>query len=570
MDSEVQWIYPSQDALRIGADLGEHLNVPPALGPQLASRGVETPEACRLFLDPSLADLHDPWLLEDLPEAVDRIMRAVKSKERVLIVGDYDVDGVTATFLLVSYLKRLGAHVGYHIPNRLTEGYGLNSRTVEEAARRGYTLIVTADCGTSSVDEVALAAARNVDVVVTDHHALQPRQPGAVAFVNPRRGDCRYPFKSLAGVGVVVKVVQALLEKVGGIDPSEFVRDHLDVVALGTIADVVPLTGENRIFAKLGIEELRGSNKPGILALRRISGLAERRLEASDISFVLAPRINAAGKLGNPESAVRLLMSSDNQEAEAIAESLEEDNNTRKRMNGEALEEALEMLKEEGADPKRAQVLSSPNWHPGVTGIVAARLVEKFRRPAALISIDGESGRGSSRAGGGFDLCEILEDCKDSLITYGGHSYAAGFSIETRKIPEFSARFREAVDARIEGLDLRPKLALDGRMSLEDCTASFIKLLDRASPFGLGNPEPVLAVEDAHILSPPVLFGRNHLRMIVAQGGHSSECVGFNMGELKEELTNRGDHLNLACSPSLHTWRGTTRLQLKLKDVKFN
>ncbi len=570
MDSEVQWIYPSEDALRIAGGLRERLGVPLAFATLLTSRGVETPESCRLFLEPSLADLHDPWQLKDLPVAVDRIMRAVKSKERVLIVGDYDVDGVTATFLLVSYLKRLGAHVGYHIPNRLTEGYGLNARTVEEAARRGFTLIVTADCGTSSVDEVALAASKNVDVVITDHHALQRRQPEAIAFVNPRRADCPYPFKSLAGVGVVVKLVHALLERIGGIDPGEFVSEHLDVVALGTIADVVPLTGENRIFAKLGIEELRSSTRPGILALRRISGLEKRRLEASDISFVLAPRINAAGKLGNPESAVRLLMSSDGQEAEAIAESLEEDNNTRKRMNGEALEEALGMLEEEDADLEKAQVLSSPNWHPGVTGIVAARLVEKFHRPAALISIDGDSGRGSSRAGGGFDLCEILEDCKDSLISYGGHSYAAGFSIETRKIPEFAARFREAVDARLKGLDLKPKLALDGKMNLEDCTASFIKLLERASPFGLGNPEPVMAVEDAHVLSPPVLFGRNHLRMIVGQGDHSSECVGFNMGELKNELTNRGEHLNLACSPSLHTWRGTTRLQLKLKDVKFN
>ena len=565
----MRWTYPSQETENIARKLGHELGVPIPFATLLASRGLHAADSCRLFLNPSLPDLHDPWMLKDLPQAVERIRRAVRCNERIMVLGDYDVDGVTATFLLVSAIKRLGAPVLYHIPNRLKEGYGLNATTVEEASRRGVSLIVTVDCGTSSVDEVALASARNIDVVVTDHHALQPRRPEVVAFVNPRRHDCPYPFKSLAGVGVVVKLVHALMGVDGAADPDGFVREHLDVVALGTIADVVPLTGENRIFAKLGIEELRKSSRPGIAALRRSCGLLDKRLEASDISFVLAPRINAAGKLGNPESAVRLLMARDEQEAEAIAESLEEDNTLRKRMNGEALEEALDMLDRERADPRSAHVLSSPNWHPGVIGIVAARLVEKFGRPAALISIDGSTGRGSSRAGGAFDLSEILENCKDLLITYGGHGYAAGFSIETAKIPEFKERFRAAVEARIKGLDVEPTLAVDSLMSLKDCTASFIELLEGASPFGLGNPEPVMVVENTHLVTPPVPFGKNHVRMVVAQGDHSTECVGFNMGGLREELTNRGGKLSIACSPSLNTWRGTSRLQLKLKDVKF-
>jgi single-stranded-DNA-specific exonuclease len=569
MNSKVRWIYPSREKEERAAALAEELGVPRAFAMLLVSRGLESAASCAPFLDPELTDLHDPWTLKDLRAAVERITVAAKTGERVLILGDYDVDGVTATFLLVNSLKRLGANVGYHIPNRLKEGYGLTTKTIDEAARRGVTLIVTVDCGTSSVDEVAHAATKNIDVVITDHHALQPRRPDVVAFVNPRRDDCDYPYKALAGVGVVVKLVQALVEETGIIEPDEFVREHLDVVALGTIADVVPLTGENRIFAKLGIEELRKSRRPGLTALRQISRLSEKRLEASDVSFVLAPRINAAGRLGNPESAVRLLMSTDGQEAAAIAESLEEDNNLRKEMDGEVLREALEMLEGEGHGPETGQVLSSTSWHPGVIGIVAARLVEKFGRPAALISVDGDIGRGSARAVGGLDLCEILEDCEDTLITYGGHSYAAGFSLETKKIREFADRFRAAVKERMRGLDMKPTLSLDGRITLEECTASFISLLDKASPFGLGNPEPVLAVENAHLVTPPAAFGKNHIRMVVAQGEHSSECVGFNMGDLMGKLVSHGENLNLACSPGMNTWRGTSRLQLKLKDVKF-
>ncbi len=569
MFSQVRWIYPSRETVETGARLSEELGFPNAFGQVLASRGLSTAESCRPFLEPTLADLHDPWELKDLPAAVHRIVKAVKGGEHILVLGDYDVDGVTATFLLVNSLKRLGGRVSYHIPNRLREGYGLNSETVEWASRRGVSLIVTVDCGTSSVDEVALASQKNIDVVVTDHHAPQLRRPEVVAFVNPRRDDCDYPFKALAGVGVVLKLVQALVGEMGTIEPDRLVTEHLDVVALGTIADVVPLTGENRVFAKLGIEELRKSSRPGIAALREISGLSARRLEASDISFVLAPRINAAGKLGNPESAVRLLMSCDEREAAAIAESLEDDNNLRKKMNGEALQDALEILEREGTDFGSAQVLSSSNWHPGVIGIVAARLAEKFGVPAALISIDDDVARGSARAGGALDLCEILEDCRDLLITYGGHNYAAGFSLETDKIDEFAERFRKAADVRLKGMEAEPKLMIDGRMSLEDCNAAFIELLDKASPFGLGNPDPVMAVEDVHLLAPPTPFGKNHLRMVVAQGDFSSECVAFNMGGLRKELTDHGEALNLACSPSLNTWRGTTRLQLKLKDVKF-
>ena len=569
MGSGSEWIYPSSEAEERAAGLAGELGLPVTFALLLVSRGLISESACRLFLDPSLSDLHDPWQLKDLPAAVERIRTAVRSGEKILVLGDYDVDGVTATFVLANSLRRLGARVNFYVPNRLREGYGLTAKTIDEAARMGVNLIVTVDCGTSSVDEVAIAASKNIDVVITDHHALQRRRPEVPAFVNPRRGDCEYPFKELAGVGVVLKLVQALGEEFGIGAPIEIVRENLDVVALGTIADVVPLTGENRILAKLGLEELRTSTRPGLVALREISRLSNKRLEASDVSFVLAPRINAAGRLGNPESAVRLLTATDAREAGAIAESLEEDNTLRKKMDGEALRQALDMLDCEGGDGKSALVLSSPSWHPGIIGIVAARLVEKFGRPAALISIEGEKGRGSARAVAGLDLCEILEDCREALITYGGHSYAAGFSLEKQKIDAFSEMFKEAVGVRMKGLDLEPRINVDSRVAIKDCTASFVELLDRASPFGLGNPEPVLAVEDAHLVAPPVSFGKNHIRMIVAQGEYSAECVGFNMGHLLAELSRRGDHLSLACTPVLNTWRGARKLQLKIKDVKF-
>jgi single-stranded-DNA-specific exonuclease len=569
MIAETRWIYPTEVAEERAAQLAAELGVPEAFALLLVSRELVSRHSCQLFLKPSLSDLHDPTQLKDLPEAIERIAAAVRSGERILILGDYDVDGVTSTFLIADLLKRLGAQVIFYVPNRLKEGYGLTSKTVDEAVRRGVSLIVTVDCGTSSVEAAALASSKNIDVVITDHHALQRRRPEVRAFVNPRRDDCAYPFKELAGVGVVLKLVQALVGEFGLADPDQVVRENLDVVALGTIADVVPLTGENRILAKLGIEELRESPRPGLVALREISRLADKRLEASDVSFVLAPRINAAGRLGNPESAVRLLMATDAQEAGAIAESLEEDNTLRKRMDGEALREALEILDRRAESNADARVLSSPSWHPGIIGIVAARLVEKFGRPAALISVDGEFGRGSARAVAGLDLCEILEDCRESLVTYGGHSYAAGFSLETKNIETFSEMFNKAVGVRMEGLDLEPKVQVDGRVMLKDCTASFVELLDRASPFGLGNPEPVMAVEKAHLVTPPVSFGKNHIRMILAQGEYSAECVGFNMGHLLPELIRSGDHVSLACTPILNTWRGASKLQLKIKDVKF-
>jgi single-stranded-DNA-specific exonuclease len=569
MITETRWRYPSEGAEGKARELAGVLGVPEVFALLLVSRGLFSESACRVFLEPSLSDLHDPWQLKDLSAAVGRIAKAVRSGERILILGDYDVDGVTSTFLIADLLKRLGARVGFYVPNRLKEGYGFTAKTVEEALRKGVSLIVTVDCGTSSVEETTLAKSKNIDVVVTDHHALQPSRPDVYAFVNPRREDCDYPFKELAGVGVVLKLLQALVGEFGLAAPDQVVRENLDVVALGTIADVVPLAGENRILAKLGIEELRKSTRPGLVALRQISRLADKRLEASDVSFVLAPRINAAGRLGNPESAVRLLMAADAQEATAIAESLEEDNTLRKKMDGEALREALEMLDRQEEDGRSALVLSSRSWHPGIIGIVAARLVERFGRPAALISVEGDKGRGSARAVPGLDLCEILEDCRESLITYGGHSYAAGFSIQTENIDGFTEMFKKAVGVRMEGLDLEPEVKVDGLITLKDCTASFVELLDRASPFGLGNPEPVLAVENAHLVSAPISFGKNHVRMIVAQGEHSAECVGFNMGHLLGELTHRGDHLSLAFTPVLNTWRGASKLQLKIKDVKF-
>jgi len=569
MISGKRWIYPSQTAEEKAGRLAAELGVPESFALLLVSRGLVSRRNCELFLKPSLSDLHDPMRLKDLPAAVSRIADAVRSHERILILGDYDVDGVTSTFLLADLLKRLGAKVSFYVPNRLKEGYGLTSKTVHEAVRMGVSLIVTVDCGTSSVEEAALAKSKNIDVVITDHHALQRRRPDVRAFVNPRRDDCDYPFKELAGVGVVLKLLQALVQEFGLAAPDQVVRENLDVVALGTIADVVPLAGENRILAKLGIEELRKSSRAGLVALRKISRLADKRLEASDVSFVLAPRINAAGRLGNPESAVRLLMATDDQEAGAIAESLEEDNTLRKHMDGEALREALEILERRGGDGRSALVLSSPSWHPGIIGIVAARLVERFGRPAALISVDGSRGRGSARAVTGLDLCEILEDCREALITYGGHSYAAGFSLETGNIEAFAEMFEKAVEMRMEGLDLEPKVHIDGRLMLKDCTAPFVELLDGASPFGLGNPEPVLAVENVHLVAPPALFGKNHLRMTVAQGEYAVECVAFNMGHLHGELTRSGDRLSLACTPILNTWRGASKVQLKIRDVKF-
>ena len=554
-----------EHAQRLAAELGLSLT----FATLLANRGFGSSLEVQEFLEPSMDKLLDAFLMRDMDKAVERIWKAIDEREQILVFGDYDVDGITSTSLLSSTLTRLGAKVSYFIPDRIRDGYGFSERGVEVARKRRTRLVVTADCGITATNEVKLAATHGIDVIVTDHHEPLGELPAAVAILNPKRKECPYPFKELAGVGVVVKLVQGLVASRPGALPEEFVREHLDLVALGTIADVVPLRGENRIFAKIGLDQICTSTKPGIVALKEVAGLRARRIESGHVAYILAPRINAAGRLGNAESGVRLLLSTEPQEATIIAESLEEDNTNRKKIDEQTLEDALEQLRRSGPELPPAIVLWSDRWHPGVLGIVASRLMERFHRPTILVAADEDEGKGSGRSIPGFDVCQALQECREFLIGFGGHSYAAGLTIRAEHLEKFRDRLCGVVASRMNPDDYIPKLSIDGPLSLDDCNEELVEFLDRLSPFGIGNAEPLFVADDVRLASPPTVVSRNHLKMSLRQNGREIDCIGFGMGHMAGRILTDPGRISVAFVPTINVWQNRARLQLKLRDVQL-
>ena len=551
-------------AVQLAVDLG----VSETFARLLANRGFTTIEQVHDFLEPSMDRLLDAFTMRDMDLAVTRVLRAVDDREQILVYGDYDVDGITSTSLLTATLTALGAKVTYFIPDRIRDGYGLSERGVDVARKRRVKLIITADCGITATNEVKLAKAAGIEVLVTDHHEPLGELPEAVAVLNPKRKDCPYPFKDLAGVGVVFKLVQGLAARRPDALPPSFVLGHLDLVALGTIADVVPLLGENRIFAKIGLEQLCTSEKPGIVALKEVAGLKTRRVESGHVAYILAPRINAAGRLGNAESGVRLLLSTEPHAAAVIAESLEEDNTNRKKIDESTLEDALAQLRAYGPELPPAIVLWSDRWHPGVLGIVASRLIERFHRPTILIACDGDEGKGSGRSVPGFDVHQALQECSDHLIGFGGHSYAAGLTILSENLESFRDRLCAVVQSRIRPDDYIPKLAIDGPILLDDLNEALVQFLDRLSPFGIGNAEPLFIADDVRLASPPMVVSRNHLKMSIRQNGREMDCIGFGMGHMAGPLSTEAGRISVAFVPTINVWQNRARLQLKLRDIQ--
>ena len=562
------WVLRTQAAPELSVQLAADLGVSETFARLLANRGFTTIEQVHDFLEPSMDRLLDAFTMRDMDLAVTRVLRAVDDREQILVYGDYDVDGITSTSLLTATLTALGAKVTYFIPDRIRDGYGLSERGVDVARKRRVKLIITADCGITATNEVKLARAAGIEVLVTDHHEPLGELPEAVAVLNPKRKDCPYPFKDLAGVGVVFKLVQGLAARRPEALPPSFVLGHLDFVALGTIADVVPLLGENRIFAKIGLEQLCTSEKPGIIALKEVAGLKTRRVESGHVAYILAPRINAAGRLGNAESGVRLLLSTEPSEAAIIAESLEEDNTNRKKIDESTLEDALAQLKRYGPELPPAIVLWSDRWHPGVLGIVASRLIERFHRPTILIAYDGDEGKGSGRSVPGFDVHQALQECSDLLIGFGGHSYAAGLTILAENLEAFRERLCAVVRDRIRPDDYIPKLAIDGPILLDDLNEALVQFLDRLSPFGIGNAEPLFIADDVRLASPPMVVSRNHLKMSIRQNGREMDCIGFGMGHMAGPLSTEAGRISVAFVPTINVWQNRARLQLKLRDIQ--
>ena len=558
-----RWIFPTIDPGNRSA-LASLLSISPIMASVLLARGITSGEEAQQWLKVDEV-LHDPWLLPDMEQAVDRLHRAVEAGESICFYGDYDVDGMAATSLYVIFFRRLGAKARWYVPHRVHEGYGLNEDAVRRLASEGVTLLVTSDCGTTAHREVAAAARAGLDVIVTDHHQGEATMPPAFAILNPHRPDSRYPFKGLCSAGLAFKVVQAYSRKYATqwADPESL----LDLVAMATIADVVPLQGENRSYVRAGLAWMSQTTRCGIQALKRTAGI-DAVCSSGTVAFRLAPRLNAAGRLAHADLGVRLLTTECEAEAVEIAQRLEALNAERQGIEQRTSTDAAALVRETGPQP--AIVVASREWHLGVVGIVAARLVEQYHRPAIVIAMnDAGVGRGSARSVPGFDLYGALAQCADFLEGFGGHPSAAGLTVLEGRLAEFANRFNNIVAAWTLDNPVAPLLHVDAEVKLVEMRPQVIRELDRLHPHGAGNPEPLLASRNMFVLDAKVI-GDGHLKVVVRQQGSIPfEAIGFRMGGVATERRLALDRpIDLAFTPELNRWNGLDRMQLRIADIR--
>lgn len=547
--------------------LTEQLSVPRVVATILASRGLTTYEECRTFFCPDTTLLHDPFLLRGMETAVERLQAAIEGGEKIVVYGDYDVDGVTAVVLLVRVLRLLGAQCEYYLPNRLTEGYGISADGVDRIADSGATLLVSVDCGVTACEQVAHAREHGLDVVVTDHHETKETLPEALAVIDPKQPGCPYPDKNLAGVGVALKLCTALCDRMGaGEEPW---RKCLDLAALGTAADIVPLLGENRVITTLGFEQMADSSVEGICALIAAQGLTGTPLSTRHAVFQIAPCINAVGRLGDPRRGAEMLLTEDPAVAQLYARELVEANGERRAIHQQVEAEAMAWVTK-NCDVERdvAIVAADERWHVGVIGIVASKLVERFYRPTILCTVN-EDGtvRGSGRSIRGLDLFEALGQCSDLLETFGGHAAAAGVTLKAENVEAFRERFNEVVRDRLGPDDSSPTVVVDAEVMLGQLTPKLFRTLSRMAPFGPGNMRPVLLCRDLSHRFKPKIVGTDHLKMMVCDGGMSMDAIGFSFGDRIEEVTS-APRVSLAFTLDENEWQGRRSLQMKVKGVR--
>ena len=566
--------------------LSRELNVPPLLGRLLTQRGIQHPDEARKFLDAPLAGLHDPFLMKGMEEAVTHLLEPIRNRRPIGVYGDYDVDGISATALMCRFLSQVGVRVPYYIPNRLDEGYGLHRKGLEKLKEAGCDTVVTVDCGISAHAAAKEAEQMGLRLVITDHHRPPDELPPALAVLNPRQTGCEYPFRGLSGVGVAFKLITAIrrrLHEAGFGAPLPNLKQHLDLVALGTVADVVPLRDENHVFVRHGLEilsppevaeggfETLDRRKAGIRALQAAANLKTGTLNVGHISFTLAPRLNAAGRVGEASLGVELLTADDESEARSRAEVLEEWNRQRQNLQQQAWEEAMAMMESAGTDARgEAIVLASDKWHPGVVGIVAAKLAEEYHQPSVLIHLKDEVGKGSVRSAMGLHVYEALERCSDFLIQFGGHKGAAGLRVAEEKIDAFKGRFREVVRGmKKSGVDER-ELLLDARVDFSEMDAPLLEQLEEMAPFGEENPRPVFCTSHVEVAGSPGAVGRKgeHLKLNLRHFREEREAIGFGMGALLKEPERLRGKLDVAFSPGMNRWRGNTKVQLELRAIR--
>jgi single-stranded-DNA-specific exonuclease len=550
--------------------LGAALNVHPTIARLLCLRGLGDVERASRFLDPALDHLHDPFLLADLTKAVERIEGAIARRERIAIHGDYDVDGITSTVILRRAIEMLGGDVVHFIPERLRDGYGLQPAAIDRLHAEGVQLIVSVDCGIRGTDAARRAAELGVDLIITDHHEPDADLPPAFAVINPKRHDCTYPDKNLAGVGVALKLVQALCSRA---DRSRWLPAFVKIAAIGTLADVVPLVGENRVIAKLGLASLSTSRHTvGLRALLEASGLTGKSIDSYHVSFMLAPRVNAAGRMSTPDIATRLLLATDEtagEEARTLALQLNEENLRRQAEEADLVAQARKTIESDPAiGAHNVLVVGGDGWHRGVIGIAASKIVDTYHKPTIVLSVDGELAHGSCRSIADFDMLGALERCSDLFLRFGGHKQAAGLTMEAARVAEFRARINQHADEVLEPDQLRPRLRIDAALNLKHITHDLVHGLDRLAPFGLANPRPVFHAMPVEIVDGPRPIKDRHLKMTFRQDGRSFRAIAWRAAERAAFLTEHRAGVNLAFSLEQNQYQGETYLELSVADVK--
>ena len=560
------WVHkdiPENEIDRLSAEAG----ISRLLAKVFVSRGVLDVEYVKDFLNPKLDGLHDPFLLMDMDAAVCRIMQAVECNERIVIYGDYDVDGVTSTSMLYNYLVFCRANVEYYIPDRIDEGYGLSINAIDKVVQMGVSLLITVDCGITAVDEVDYINNQNIQVIITDHHECKNILPGAYAIINPCRPDCTYPFKELAGVGVVFKLVHALCLKM---KIGDVYKGYLDLAALGTVADVVPLTNENRIIVKYGLSALEKSLNPGIKALVTVAGLKDKPVTSYGVGFALAPRINAAGRIGNAVRAVKLFTTADRKLAEEIAVELNEENRYRQETEMEIIQQ-VNSLVETGIDLQKEKIIivSGKEWHHGIIGIVASKITERYHRPCILVCEEKGMCKGSGRSIEGFNLFLALMHCENLLEKFGGHEMAAGLSLKTDNFDEFKKLINEYADSVLTDVDLIPCIKIDAFAGKEDITIDNVRELELLAPFGSGNPGPVFAYDGLRIADIRTVGENKHLKLKLEDNGLNIDAIGFNMGEQSNRFFT-SNTVDSVFTMEINVWNNSQKVQINLKDIRLH
>ena len=541
--------------------LQKKYNINKLLATILVNRGITEEEKIEKFLNPKRSDFYNPYGMPDMNIAVERIMKAIENKEKTIIYGDYDVDGITSVTVLKSFLEERGLHVGVYIPNRLEEGYGLNKKAVEYIADQKYNLMITVDCGISAVEEVEYANQLGIETIVTDHHEPGNELPNALAVVDAKRKDNQYQCRNLAGVGVVFKLIQAIGIKMG-LEEKEYLK-YLDIVGIGTISDIVPLTDENRVIVKLGLKLVEQTRNLGLKSILQVSGY--NKIDSVTISFGIAPRINACGRMGHQEEALKLFLSKDINDVSELTQKLNEYNKTRQEIEKRIFEDATIQIEKQGIANKNTIVLMGENWHHGVIGIVASKITEMYFKPSILLCEEDDCGKGSGRSIPGFDLYEALTECKESIDKFGGHAMAVGINVKKDKLEEFKERLEQiAKDKNIE--EIVPILKIDAQISLDEINKEMVNSLKELEPFGEENKNPLFVFKNLKIDSIRALSEGKHLKLTLKDNKNIVNAIGFNLGEFANEY-KIGDKIDVVGNLEINSFNGVDNIQINIKDL---